>query len=192
MLIVIELFVRNLAALFHRVELADLLEREQLVDRAGGVVDDVLRLDWTSFHHAARHDDRAHFLEAADAHQHRRNGFVAAGDEHAAVVDRGVGLRLDQIDDRVTVCQRVIDAVVALRNAVAHIGGKVACGLAAMLVDRAGGLCDKPVEVRRAGMAVAEGAFDQDLRLTQIADGPAHADLERIVLRCKRPDGLTS
>lgn len=51
---------------------------------------------------------------------------------------------------------RVIDAVVSLCDTVAQIGGKIAGGFAAVLVDRLHGLSYKLIEMRAAGMAVAK------------------------------------
>ena len=137
-----------------------------------------------SFHDAAGDHDGAHVLQAADAHQHGGHGLVAAGDEHAAVIDAGVGLCLHQIHDGVTVGQRVVDAVMALCDAVAHIGGKVAGSLAAVIVDRLHGLLDELIQMGTAGVAVAEGALHHDLGLGKILDLPAHTHLQRVILGC--------
>ena len=189
-LVVVQLLVGNDTGFLPGVKLADLLQRQQVIDGAGGVVDDVLFRQGVGFHHAARHHDGAHLFQTANAHQHGGYGFVTAGNEHAAVIDRGVGLCLHQIHDGVTVGQRVVDAVMPLGDAVAHIGGKVAGGLAAVLIDGLHGLPDELVKMGTAGMAVTEGAFHHDLRLAQVTDRPAHADFQRIVFRCQRADFL--
>jgi len=110
--------------------------------------------------------------------------FVAAGNEHAAVIDAGVGLCLHQIDDGVTVGQRVVDAVMTLCDAVTHIGGKIAGRLAAVIVDRLHGLLDELIQMGAAGVAVAEGALHHDLGFGKILDLPAHTHLQRVVLGC--------
>ena len=185
MLVVVQLLVGDHARLFPCVELADLFQRQQVVDGAGGVIDHVLLGQGVGFHHAAGDHDGAHILQAADAHQHGRHGLVAAGDEHAAVVDAGVGLCLHQIHNGIPVGQGVVDAVVALCNAVAHIGGKVASGLAAVFVDRLHCLPDELIQMGAAGVAVAKGALHHDLGLCKVVHLPAHADLQRIVFRCQ-------
>ena len=184
-LVVVQLLVGDHARLFPCVELADLFQRQQVVDGAGGVVDHVLLGQGVGFHHAAGDHDGAHILQAADAHQHGGHRLVAAGDEHAAVVDAGVGLCLHQIHNGIPVGQGVVDAVVALCNAVAHIGCKVAGGLAAVFVDRLHGLLDELIQMGAAGVAVAKGALHHDLGLCKVVHLPAHADLQRIVFRCQ-------
>ena len=183
-LVVIQLAVGDDAGLFPCVKLADLLQRQQLVDGAGGVVDHILLGQGVGFHHAAGDHDGAHVLQTADAHEHGGHRFVAAGDEHAAIVDAGVCLCLHQIDDGVTVGQRVVDAVMTLCDAVAHIGGKIAGRLAAVIVDRLHGLLDELIQMSAAGMAVAEGALHHDLGLGKVLDLPAHTHLQRVVLGC--------
>ena len=190
MLIVVQLLLRDHAGLFPGVELADLFQRQQFVDLAGRVVHGVFLRQGMSLHHAAGDDDGAHVLQSADAHQHGGDGFIAAGDEHAAVVDAGVGLRLDQIDHGFPVGQGIIDAVMALSDAITHICGKITGGFSTVLVDRAGGFPDKLIQMGAAGMAVAEGAFDQNLGLGQIVRRPAHADFQRIVFRREGADFL--
>ena len=101
-----------------------------------------------------------------------------------AIIDAGVCLCLHQIDDGVTVGQRVVDAVMTLCDAVAHIGGKIAGRLAAVVVDRLHGLLDELIQMGAAGMAVAEGAFHHDLGLGKVLDLPAHTHLQRVVLGC--------
>ena len=113
------------------------------------------------------------------------DGLVAACDEYAAVKSACVRLRLHQIDDGFTVGEGVIDAVVSLCDTVAQIGGKIAGGFAAVLVDRLHGLSYKLIEMRAAGMAVAKGALYHDLGFAQIINRPSHADLQRIALWCK-------
>ena len=80
----------------------------------------------------------------------------------------------------------VIDAVVSLCDTVAQIGGKIAGGFAAVLVDRLHGLSYKLIEMRAAGMAVAKGALHHDLGFAQVINRPSHADLQRIALRGQR------
>ena len=120
------------------------------------------------FHDAAGDHDGAHVLQAADAHQHGGHGLVAAGDEHTAVIDAGVCLCFHQIHDGVTMGQRVVDAVMTLCDAVAHISGKIAGSLAAVVVDRLHGFLDELIQMGAAGVAVAEGAFHHDLGLGKI------------------------
>ena len=182
MLIIAQLLAGDDAGFFPCVEFADLLERQELVDRAGGILHGVFLRQGMGFHDAASDDDGAHFLEPPDAHQHGGNGLVAACDEYAAVKSACVRLRFHQIDDGFTVGEGVIDAVVSLCDTVAQIGGKIAGGFAAVLVDRLHGLSYKLIEMRAAGMAVAKGALHHDLGFAQIINRPTHADLQRIAL----------
>ena len=190
MLVVIQLVIGDDAGLLPGVEFADLLQGQQVVDGAGRIVHHILLGQGVCFHDAAGDHDGAHVLQAADAHQHGRNGLVAAGDEHAAVVHAGVGLCFHQIDHCFPVGQGIIDAVMSLRDAIAHIGGKVPCGLAAVGVDRLHSLPDELVQMGAAGVAVTEGALHQDLGLCQILDLPAHTDLQGIVFRGQLADFL--
>ena len=86
--------------------------------------------------------------------------------------------------------QRVVDAVVALCNAVAHIGCKVAGSLAAVFVDRLHCLLDELIQMGAAGVAVAKGALHQDLGLGKVIHLPAHAHLQRVIFGCQRADFL--
>ena len=71
-----------------------------------------------------------------------------------------------------------------LCDAVAHIGGKIAGRLAAVIVDRLHGLLDELIQMGTAGMAVAEGALHHDLGLCKVLDLPAHTHLQRVILGC--------
>ena len=78
--------------------------------------------------------------------------------------------------------QGVVDAVMTLCDAIAHIGGKVAGSLAAVVVDGLHGLLDELVQMGTAGVAVAKGAFHHDLGLGKVLDLPAHTHLQRVIL----------
>ena len=80
--------------------------------------------------------------------------------------------------------QRVVDPVVALCDAVAHIGGEVAGSLAAVVVDCLHSLLDELVQMGAAGVAVTKGALHQDLGLGKVLDFPAHTHLQRVILGC--------
>ena len=185
MLIVVELAVRDHAGLLPGVELADLLEGQQLVDRTGRIIHNILLRKGVGLHDTTGHDDGAHVLQTTDAHQHRRHGLVAARDEHAAVIDARVRLCLDEVGDRIAVCERVVDAVVALCDTVTHIGCEVAGRLTTVFVDGLHRLLHELIEVCAARMAVAEGALHHDLWLAEVLDLPAHTHLQRIILRCQ-------
>ena len=183
-LIVIQLAVGDDAGLFPCVKFADLLQRQQLVDGTGGVVDHIFFRQSVGFHDTAGDHDGAHLFQAANAHQHGGNGFVTTGNEHTAVIDAGVGLCLHQIDDGVTVGQRVVYAVMALCDAVTHIGGKIAGSLAAVVVDCLNRFLYELIQMGAARMAVTKGAFHHDLRLCKVFDLPPHAHLQRVIFRC--------
>ena len=190
MLVIIQLAVGDDAGLFPCVKLADLLQRQQLVDGTGGVVDHIFFRQGVGFHDAAGDHDGAHLFQAANAHQHGGNGFVTTGNEHTAVIDAGVGLCLHQIDDGVTVGQGVVDAVMALCDAVTHIGGKIAGSLAAVVVDCLNRFLYELIQMGAARMAVTKGAFHHDLRLCKVFDLPTHAHLQRVIFRCQCADFL--
>ena len=103
MLVIVQLFIGNNTGFFPRIKLADLLQRQQVIDGAGGVVDNVLFRQSVGFHNAARHHNGAHLFQAANAHQHGGNRLVTAGDKNTAVINAGVRLCLDQIDDSIAV-----------------------------------------------------------------------------------------
>ena len=50
------------------------------------------------------------------------------------------------------------------------------------------GEVDQLQQVRGAGVAVAEGGFDEDLRLFQVLHGPPHADAQGVHLRRQLAD----
>ena len=102
-LIIAQLLAGDAAGFFPCVEFADLLERQELVDRAGGILHGVFLRQGMGFHDTTSDDDGAHFLEPPDADQHGGNGLVAACDEYAAVKSACVRLRRHQIDDGFTV-----------------------------------------------------------------------------------------
>ena len=80
--------------------------------------------------------------------------------------------------------QRVVDAVVALCDAVAHIGGEITGSLAAVVVDGLHSLLDELIQMGAAGVAVTKGALHHDLGLCKVIDLPAHTHLQRIILGC--------
>ena len=169
-LVVRQLLLRDLAAPLHGAVLADLLQRQQV--GPGG-------------HHAARHHNGGD-VDAPDAHQLRGHGLVAAGDEHARVKRRGVGVHLDHARDQIPMRKRIVDAVVPLRHAVADVRGKVACRFGAAILRAAHCRLDEAVEVCAAGVAVAIRALHEHLRPLQILARPAHAHAQRVHLRRER------
>ena len=183
--VVFELLGGDHTCFFPGVVLADLFQRQQLVDRTGRILCHILLRQHVRFHDTAGDNNGAHLFEPSDAHQHGGHGLVAAGNEHAAVKAGGIGLRLHQIDDRVPVRQRVIDSVMSLGDPVAHVGRKIARGFAAALIDTLHSLLDKAVQMRGTRVAVAEGALHHNLGLVQVFDLPAHSHPERIHLRSK-------
>ena len=144
MLVVGELFFGDFAALEHRAVFADLLERQEVGAR---------------IHDAAR-DEHGRDVDAPDRHQKRRYGFVAACEEHAAVERRRVCVDLDEVGDDVARGQRVVDAVVALRHAVADVGREIERGLAARAVGAGLRLLRETQKVRGARVALSVGAFN--------------------------------
>ena len=192
LLVVGQLLGRDLAALVLCAELADLLQGEQLVDGTAGVVLGVLGGQVVCLHDTAGdHDGCHHVLHAADAHEHGGHGLVAAGNEHTAVKGGGVGLCFHQVGDGFAVGQRVVDTVMALCHAVAHVGGKIPGSLAAVVVHAADSLFHKDIQVAGARMAVAVGALHHDLGLAQVIDRPAHAHAQGVHLRGQGTDLLT-
>ena len=184
LLVVGQLLGRDLATLVLGTELADLLQSQQLVDGAGRIIFHIPGRQVVGLHHAAGdHDGRHHILHAANAHEHGRHGLVAGGDEHSAVKGGGVGLGLHQVGDGLPVGQGIVDAVMALSHAVAHICGVVPGSLSAVVVHSPDGLLYKNVQVAGARVAVAVGALHHDLRLCQILYLPAHTHPQGVHLR---------
>ena len=175
MLVVCKLLGRDLTALIHSRVGANLLQRQQV----GPCV-----------HHSARNHYRGH-IESAQTHQTRRHRLVAAGHKHAAVKPRRFAVNLNHRGYHVAVRQRVVYAVVPLRNAVANVGGEVSRATTTLVVDSAHHLIDELHQVRTSGVRVAIGALDEYLRLVQILNCPTHTDLQRIILGRERTHPLT-
>ena len=165
-LVVVELLTADLAALVLGGVHTELLQGEQV---GAGV------------HDAARHHD-AGDVEAADGHEVRRHALVAAGHEHPGIEGGGVRMDLDHVGDGVAAGQGVVDPVVALRLAVADIGGEVPRPVAALLGDAGAHRFHELEEAGRSRVRVAEGGFDDDLGLRQILRLPARADAQRVEL----------
>ena len=87
--------------------------------------------------------------------------------------------------------QRVVDAVVALRHAVADVGREIERGLAARAVGAGLRLLRETQKVRGARVALSVGAFNEDLRLPEILGLPAHAHAQRVHFRRDFADFLT-
>ena len=169
LLVVVKLLLGYLAPGAHGRVGADLLERQEV--RAG-------------IHHASRDEDRGQ-VKPSEPHQATRHGLVAGRDVHRRVEARAVPVYLDHVGDHVAAHEGVVHPVVALRDAVAYVRGVVPGALASLIAYALDCGLDELVEMRRARMAVAEGAFNHDLRLVQILYRPSHPDLQRIVLRCQ-------
>ena len=184
-LVIVQLAVRNHTGLLPGVKLADLLQRQQLIDCAGRIIYHIFLRQSVCLHDTARHHNGTHLLQTADAHQHRRHRLVAACDEHAAVIHTGICLCLHEVHDCIAVCQRVIDSVMALCNAVTHIRGKISCCLSAVLIDGLDCLFRELIQMRASRMAVAIGALHHNLRLCKVFHLPAHSHLQRIIFRCQ-------
>ena len=74
----------------------------------------------------------------------------------------------------------------SLCNAIAQIGGKIAGGLATVLVHGLHSLAYQLIQMCAAGMTVAKSTFHHDLGPEQVIDCPSHADLQRITFWRKR------
>ena len=190
MLVIVQLAVRNHAGLLPGIKLADLLQRQQLIDRTGRILHHIFLRQGVCLHDTARHHNGTHLLQPSNAHQHRRHRLVTACNEYAAVIHAGICLRLHQIHNRIAMCQRIIDSVMPLCNAVTHIRGKISCRLSAVLVDSLDCLFCEPVQMCAPRMAVAVGALYHNLRLCKVFHLPAHSHLQRIIFRCQCSDRL--
>ncbi len=89
---------------------------------------------------------------------------------------------LDHVGDGVAAGQRIVDAVVALGLAVADVGAKVARAVAADLGHACADLLDKLEEPRAAGVRIAGGGLDDDLRLAEVLDAPTGTQAQRVHL----------
>ena len=143
-------------------------------------------------HNPSGHNDRTHILQASDAHQHGRHGFITAGYEYASIEYCGIGLCLHQIRNGIAVCQGVIDSIVALGDTVTHISSKISGCLTAIFIHSLYRFFHEYIQMGGARMAVSVGAFHHDLRLGQITYLPAHSHTQRIHLRCQFSHFFTS
>ena len=192
LLVVVQLLGGNDTRLLPRGELADLLKGKQLVDGTGVVVHHETLREQLRLHNATSHHHGTHVLEAADAHEHGGHGLVATGHKDATVKAARTGLSLDKVNHGVAVRQGVVDAVVALRNAIAHVGSKVACRAPMSLAHTLTCLCHQLVKMCGARMAVAKRGGHHHLWKGKLRDGPPHAHAEGIGLGCELTNGLAS
>ena len=88
--------------------------------------------------------------------------------------------------------QAEVDAVGTLTLAVADVGGKVPGAVAAGLGCALAGGVDQLVQMAAAGVAVAKGAFYDDLRLGKFIRRPAGTQTERVQLGSQLAHFLTS
>ena len=120
----------------------------------------------------------------------RGDGFVAAGDEHAPVEAGGTAVDFHHAGHQVPVREGIIDSVMSLGDAVADIRNEIPRSAAAGGPDAFHDEVGELQQMGAARMGIAERALHQDLRFFQIFQGPAHSDLQRIVLRSQLPHPL--
>ena len=166
----VELILRDLAALVAGGDSAQLLQREQV---------------GTGIHDAARDHDRGD-VDTAERHEVSRQALVAARHKNARIKRRGLGMDLDHVGDHVTRGQRIVDAVMALRLAVADIGREVARAVPAGLGNTRAHLLDKLKKAGASRMRIAKRGLDDHLRLVQVLDAPTGAQAQRIHLGADR------
>ncbi len=161
-----QLFVGDLAALIARADGAQLLQGEKVGARV---------------HDAAGDHDRGD-VDAPQGHEVGGQALVAAGHKDAGVERRGLGVDLDHVGNGIAAGQRVVDAVVALGLAVADVGAEVASAVAAGLGNACAHLLYQLKEAGAAGVRVAGGRLDDDLRLVQILDAPTRTQAQGVHL----------
>ena len=159
----------DLAALVFGGVHAQLLQRQQFRPGAHGA--------------AGHHHRRA--VHPGQAHQGGGHALVAGGDEHPAVKGRGAGVNLNHARDHLTAGQAEVDAVGALAFPVADVRAVVARAEATGLSNALPGGLHQLIQMSAAGVAVAEGALDHDLRLGEILALPAGAQAKGIHFRRK-------
>jgi hypothetical protein len=122
-------------------------------------------------------------VESRRCHQHRRLGFVAAGQQDTAVEPFRSEDRLDRVGDDLPGDQRVVHSVVAHRDPVRdgdgpELHGKSAGGVHALL-----GSFRQPVQREVARGELVPRRPDADLRLLPVVighpDGSQHASCRR-------------
>ena len=97
-------------------------------------------------HCSACHDDGRN-INAGKSDQIAGHTLVAARNVDACVERRSIGLNLNHIGDHLAAAERVIDAVVSLALAVAHIGRKIAGTVSSLLADAFAGSLHEFVQV---------------------------------------------
>ena len=68
-----------------------------------------------------------------------------------------------------------------LCNTITHIGGKVTGCFAAVFINGLYSLLDELIQMGAAGVAVAKGAFHENLGLAQVGNRPPHTNFQRII-----------
>ena len=166
-----ELLRGDLAALILGAVCTDLLQRQQIRPR---------------IHHTAGHK-YARRVQPAGGHQIRGQALITACNVYRCVKRRGHTVDLDGIRNDLPRSERVIDAVVSLRHAVAYICSKVARRVPARAAYSRSGGFHQTQQVRAAGMAVAKCALHHYLRFFQVGLRLPHTHAQRVDLRRKRP-----
>ena len=172
----VELCFVDLAALILCAVHTQLLQRQQLRACVHGAAGDHHRGD----------------VHPGQAHEVRGHTLVAAGNIDAAVKGGRVGVDLDHVGDHLAAGEAEVDAVGTLTLAVADVGGKVPGAVAAGLGCALAGGVDQLVQMAAAGVAVAKGAFYDDLRLGKFIRRPAGTQTERVQLGSQLAHFLTS
>ena len=147
LLVVGELLLGDFLPLEHGAVLADLFQGQQVRTRV---------------HHAAADHDGGD-VHPADPHEVGGHALVAAGDEDSAVKGGGVRVDFYHVGNHVPGGQRVVDAVVPLGLAVADVRCEVPGPGTPGVPDAPAGLLRQIQQMDAAGVAVSEGAFDDDL-----------------------------
>ena len=93
-------------------------------------------------------------------------------------------MNFNHIGNHFAAGQAVIDAVRALAFAIADIGAEIARAVTSGLGDTLARGGDELIQMAASGMAVAKGAFDQNLRLGKVLWFPACAQTQRVHFRC--------
>ena len=134
-------------------------------------------------HCSAGHDNGRN-INAGKSDQIAGHSLVTARNVDTCVKRRRIGLNLDHIGYHLAAAERVIDTVVTLALAVAHIGRKIACAVSALLADSFACRLHEFVQVTGARVTVTECALDKYLDFSEIFRFPAGTDAKGIELGC--------
>mgnify|MGYP000175825682 CR=1 FL=1 len=115
--------------------------------------------------HGSAHNNDRRDIDPCQTHQVCRHSLITAGNKDASVKWGRIGVDLDHIRDHLTACKAEIDAIGSLTFTITDIGAVIPGTMPARILNSLAGSFDQFVQMSASRVAVAKGAFHDDLRL---------------------------